>query len=172
MELRSQVDFQREEQQRQRKLDSYDNAIQQIDKEVLAGRITEQEAYPIKLKYEMEKMGVDIPTSLLPGREEERVEKPPSRTDIDAAIKFLQEYEEKEKKAARWYAPFAPEPTPEEETAAEFYRGIIEDVSPPAVSEIDIEPNTLKDFEDTVAQLKTIDINKARLYYQKWAGKF
>ena len=73
MELRSQVDFQREEQARQRKLDSYDNALQQIDKEVLAGRMTEQEAYPLKLKYEMNKMGVDAPTSLLPtGDEEER----------------------------------------------------------------------------------------------------
>lgn len=71
MQLRSQVDFQREEQQRQRKLDSIDSAIQQIDKEVSAGRMTEQEAYPLKLKYEMEKMGVDMPTSLLPGREEE-----------------------------------------------------------------------------------------------------
>lgn len=71
MELRSQMDFQREEQLRQRKMDSIDSAIQQIDKEVLAGRMTEQEAKPIKLKYEMEKMGIDIPISLLPGRERE-----------------------------------------------------------------------------------------------------
>jgi len=67
------MDFAREEQMRQRKLDSIDSAIQQIDKEVLAGRISEQEAYPIRLKYEMNKMGVDIPVSLLPtGDEEER----------------------------------------------------------------------------------------------------
>jgi len=73
MELRSQMDFQREEQQRQRKLDSADNAIQQIDKEVLAGRMTEQEAYPLKQKYELNKLGVDVPTSLLPtGGEEDR----------------------------------------------------------------------------------------------------
>ena len=72
MQLRSQVDFQREEQQRQRKLDSYDNALSQIDKEVLAGRMTEQEAYPLKLKYEMEKMGVDTPTSLLPTDDDEK----------------------------------------------------------------------------------------------------
>ena len=71
MELRSQTDFAREEQARQRKLDSYDNALQQIDKEVLAGRMTEQEAYPLKLKYEMNKMGVDAPTSLLPTGDEE-----------------------------------------------------------------------------------------------------
>lgn len=73
MQLRSQVDFQREEQIRQRKLDSFDSAVQQIDKEVLAGRMTEQEAYPLKLKYEMNKMGVDAPVSLLPtGDEEDR----------------------------------------------------------------------------------------------------
>jgi len=73
MELRSRMDFQREEQVRQRKLDSMDSAIQQIDKEVLAGRMSKREAYPLKLKYEMNKLGVDVPTSLLPtGDEEER----------------------------------------------------------------------------------------------------
>ena len=72
MELRSQIDFQREEQQRQRKLDSLDSAIQQIDKEVLAGRITEQEAYPIKQKLELSKMGVNVPISAFRGDEEDR----------------------------------------------------------------------------------------------------
>ena len=82
MELRSQTDFAREEQARQRKLDSYDNALQQINKEVLAGRMTEQEAYPLKLKYEMNKMGVDAPVSLLPtGGEEDRYGVRPYYTD-------------------------------------------------------------------------------------------
>ena len=72
MELRSQVDFQREEQQRQRKLDSLDSAIQQIDKEVLAGRITEQEAYPIKQKLELNKLGVSVPISAFRGDEADR----------------------------------------------------------------------------------------------------
>jgi len=73
MELRSRLDFEREEKERVRKLDSIDSALQQIDKEVLAGRITEQEAYPIKLKYQMNKMGVDTPVSLLPtGDKEDR----------------------------------------------------------------------------------------------------
>ena len=72
MQLRSQIDFQREEQLRQRKLDSIDNAMQQIDKEVLAGRITEQEAYPIKQKLELSKTGVSVPVSAFPGDEEER----------------------------------------------------------------------------------------------------
>ncbi len=72
MQLRSQIDFQREEQSRQRKLDSLDSAIQQIDKEVLAGRITEQEAYPIKQKLELSKTGVNVPVSAFPGDEEDR----------------------------------------------------------------------------------------------------
>ena len=72
MQLRSQIDFQREEQQRQRKLDSIDSAIQQIDKEVLAGRITEQEAYPIKQKLEISKTGVSVPVSAFQGDEESR----------------------------------------------------------------------------------------------------
>jgi len=72
MQLRSQIDFQREEQLRQRKLDSLDSAIQQIDKEVLAGRITEQEAYPIKQKLELNKVGVNVPVSAFPGDEEDR----------------------------------------------------------------------------------------------------
>ncbi|MFZ2095968.1 MAG: hypothetical protein WAV05_04945, partial [Anaerolineales bacterium] len=72
MEMASRMDFAREEQSRQRKLDSIDSALQQIDKEVLAGRMTEQEAYPIKLKYEFSKSNIDVPTSLLPGGAEER----------------------------------------------------------------------------------------------------
>jgi len=71
MQLRSQIDFQREEQLRQRKLDSIDSAMQQVDKEVLAGRITEQEAYPIKQKLELSKVGVSVPVSAFPGDEED-----------------------------------------------------------------------------------------------------
>jgi hypothetical protein len=72
MQLRSQMDFQREEQMRSRKLDSIDSAIQQIDKEVLAGRMTEQEAYPIKQKLEISKTGVSVPISAFEGDEEGR----------------------------------------------------------------------------------------------------
>ena len=72
MQLRSQIDFQREEQLRQRKQDSIDSALQQIDKEVLDGRMTEQEAYPIKQKLELNKLGVNVPVSAFPGDEEDR----------------------------------------------------------------------------------------------------
>jgi len=104
MQLRSQVDFQREEQQRQRKLDSIDSALQQIDKEVLAGRMTEQEAYPIKLKYEIEKMGVDVPVSLV-RPPAERAEKVVSPTQRISAMRALREEEYRE---PTWLEKFLP----------------------------------------------------------------
>lgn len=61
MELASRMDFAREERQRQRKLDEIDNKMRQIDKEVEVGRMTEQEAYPIKLSLQL-----GVPTSALP----------------------------------------------------------------------------------------------------------
>lgn len=73
MQLRSQVDFQREEQSRQRKLDSYDNALTQIDKEVQAGTMTEKEAEPYKLKINLNKQGVNVSVSeLRQGQDEDR----------------------------------------------------------------------------------------------------
>ncbi len=81
MEISSRTDFAREEQQRQHKLDSLDSAIQQIDKEVLAGRITEQEAYPIKQKLELSKTGVNVPVSAFPGDEKDRFGVRPYYTD-------------------------------------------------------------------------------------------
>lgn len=71
-EITSRTDFARKEQLRQRKLDSIDSAIQQIDKEVLAGRITEQEAYPIKQKLELSKVDVSVPVSAFPGDDGDR----------------------------------------------------------------------------------------------------
>ena len=65
MELASRLDFEREEKVRQRRLDNADNALAQIDKEVQAGRMSEKEAYPLRLKYTLEKEGVDAPVSLV-----------------------------------------------------------------------------------------------------------
>ena len=71
MELASQIDFQREEQSRQRKLDGYDNALSQIDKEVQAGRITEKEAEPYKLKINLNKEGVNVSVSEIARQQDE-----------------------------------------------------------------------------------------------------
>lgn len=72
MEMASRMDFAREEQARQRKLDGLDSAIQQLDKEVQGGRITEEEAYPYKLKLELAKSGVNVPIEDIRGGEDRR----------------------------------------------------------------------------------------------------
>jgi len=71
-EIVSRTNFAREEQSRQRKLDSIDSAIQQLEKEELAGRMSEKETYPLKLKYLMDKFDLDVPTPLLQAAEKER----------------------------------------------------------------------------------------------------
>jgi len=75
--------------------------------------------------------------------------------------------------------PWGKEPlSPELEAEREILRGIVggEYAAPTGVSEVGVgvstEPNTVAEFESTVAQLKTIDIDKARIYYQRWASKF
>lgn len=65
MEISSRMDFERKEKERGRKIDAADNALAQIDKEVSAGRMSDEEAYPLRLKYTLEKEGVDAPTSLV-----------------------------------------------------------------------------------------------------------
>jgi len=71
--------------------------------------------------------------------------------------------------------PWGKEPlSPELEAEREILRGIVggEYAAPTGIPEVGIEPNTVAEFESTVAQLKTIDIDKARIYYQRWADKF
>ena len=78
LEIRSRMDFEQEEKERGRKIESANNALAQIDKEVSAGRMSEDEAYPLRLKYTLEKQGADAPTSLVKpgGREDEYGMKP------------------------------------------------------------------------------------------------
>ena len=71
MELRSQMDFQREEQQRQRKLDSYDNIDAQLDKEVLAGNISEGDVELYRFKNNLARQGMNISISELRQQQDE-----------------------------------------------------------------------------------------------------
>lgn len=66
MLLRGKIDFEREEQVRQRKLNDIDNALTQVDKEISAGRLSDEEAYPLKLKIGLERHDIDVPSSILP----------------------------------------------------------------------------------------------------------
>ena len=98
MELASQIDFQREEQTRQRKLDGYDNALSQIDKEVQSGRITEKEAEPYRLKINLNKQGVNVSVSeIARQQEEDKYGVRPYYTDPDFERDFPELAEAKKK---------------------------------------------------------------------------
>jgi len=90
MQLRSQVDFQREEQKRQRIIDDAENAMLQIEKEIKAGNIdrSDPQVKNLLLYYSLQSQFPDRtpPTGLLrPPREEDFI-------DI-AARQFLEEKE-------------------------------------------------------------------------------
>lgn len=82
MELRSQIDFQREEKLRQRELDGYDNIDTQLDKEVQAGRMTEKEAEPYRLKNDLARQGMNVSISEITRQQEQ----------IDLMEQLLQQY--------------------------------------------------------------------------------
>jgi hypothetical protein len=63
MEIRSRLDFEREERERQQKLDEINSVIRQLDKEVLAGRLSEKDIYSTKLRLELAKTGINIPAT-------------------------------------------------------------------------------------------------------------
>lgn len=81
MEIRSRLDFEREEGERVKKLDSIDNALRQIDKEVESGRITEEQAAPIRFSYEMKRHGATPAVSLI---------RPPTEKEIDPVKQYIQ----------------------------------------------------------------------------------
>lgn len=95
MEVRSRVDFEREERERMRKLDSIDNALRQIDKEVESGRITNKQADNLRFYQEMKRYGAAPPVSLIQPPREER-ERYVSPTQRMAAYKQLQTEELRE----------------------------------------------------------------------------
>ena len=72
MELRSQIDFQREEKQRQRKLDSYDNVDAELDKQVLSGNVSEEDVKLYRLKNDLARQGMNVSISELRQQQEDR----------------------------------------------------------------------------------------------------
>ncbi len=74
MELRSQVDFQREEQQRQRKLDGYDNVDAELDKQIQAGQMNEEEAKSFRIKNDLARQGMNVSISDIRRLQEEEKE--------------------------------------------------------------------------------------------------
>jgi len=125
MEIRSRLDFEREEKERMRRLDDADNALRQIDREVEAGRITEVQANALRFSQEMKKYGAAPPVSLIqpPREERERYISPSQRM---AAYKALQTEELREPTAWEKFLPTwlgGKEELTEEE---QFYREMFE----------------------------------------------
>lgn len=147
LEMKSRLDFEREEGDRQKRLLDINNKIDQLTKEQDAGRFMGNEpAFANAMAYwqtqkEAVESGISAPTipwythpglyeteaaemrrqSLIAGQP-----KPPSRTDVAAAQKYLTSFREKEERAKRPLAIFAPDPTPEEVAGAEYMRSLME----------------------------------------------
>ena len=128
--------------------------------------------------YEMEQRKAEAKLAL-----QQKEEKPPSRTDVSAAVKFLTEYDEKKNRSlwSKIWDPFAPEPTPEEEQAAEYFRDMLNKagVATPQTQTgtttpdpTSFEPTNVAEFETTVAQLKSVNMMEAQKYYNQWKDKF
>lgn len=71
MEIASRMDFQREEQQRQKKLDGYDNIDAALDKEIQSGKMTEEEAQPYRLKNNLAREGMNVSISDITRQQDE-----------------------------------------------------------------------------------------------------
>lgn len=95
MEIRSRLDFEREEKERMRRLDNIDSALQQIDREVESGRITEPQANALRFRQEMKKYGTTPPVSLIQPPKEEKP-KYPTTSERMRAYGFLQKEELRE----------------------------------------------------------------------------
>lgn len=131
MDMRSRVDFEREEKNRQRKLDDRQAQTDALDRALKDGIINEQDYNQAYLQVTT---GVPMYTQAqITGRAADRPEKPEfGRTDVTAAIKYLQEISGKREKAEKWYHPLAPDVTEEEVKAEEYYKSIIESITPEA----------------------------------------
>ena len=185
MDMRSRMDFAEEERARQEKRTKLQSTLDRIDE---IDTIPESTKEGLRTKAILEYNQVNVSDRVLfPGlyetTERERV---PSRTDVGAAVKFMTEFREKERK---WNIPYVREvaPTAEERAAVPYYQDILqkagmgaEEAGRAAVSmtpveqdvNINVAPSNEAEFESIVARLKATDISKARAYYEKFAGQF
>lgn len=122
MEIRSRLDFEREEKERMRRLDDIDSALRQIDREVESGRITEVQANTLKFNQEMKRYGTAPPVSLIkpPAEERERYISPSQRM---AAYKALQT---KELREPTWLERLLPGGKGELTEEEQYYRELFE----------------------------------------------
>lgn len=122
MEITSRMDFEQSEKERLRKKATFNSGIETIDNnEGLTDTQKDTARFLLASKY----TDIDEAAPYLGLKPQKTGEDAIKRTDVDAAIKYLEDYEEKY--GGKWYLPkaFEAKPTKEEETAAEYYKNIL-----------------------------------------------
>jgi len=180
MELRSRLDFEREEKKRQRALDEMDASIKAIKDSDLFDKDSPQQELAI-LNARLKAMNSAQISVKEAGLEEPKVVSP---TQKISAMKRLREEEYQE---PTWLEKVVPqflggrpsELSPEIQAEKQILQDIISGqyAAPTGTITAGIPlaeniPSTAAEFESVVAQLKRINMNVAREYYNKWAGKF
>lgn len=173
MQRRSELDFAADERQRAKRIQEFQSGISEIEK---AEQLNQYPQYVLdQAKSDLASKYYDIPQAAPYLGLKNLPEATPTvkRTDVDSAIEFLQGYEEKKQKAESWRHPLSPEPTPEEEQAAAYYKDILNQTETTTIENPVLkEPQNIQEFENIVAQLKRINVNQAKMYYNQWASKF
>jgi len=182
MSLRSQMDFQRTETKRQKKLAEVDARIKAIDESDILADDPDRKANLIW--YEKYKaVGGEVSwRDVFPEEKEPKEEKPISESDIARAGKWLSEHPEagmvgKAVDKLTFGALGTPALTPIEQQMKTHYQellakaGATESV-PTESATTPMEPQSVAEFESTVAQLKTVNMQQAKAYYDQWARKF
>jgi len=107
----------------------------------------------------------------------------PKRTDITAAIKYIQDFEDKYSPAseggyrkANWMVPekWESKASDEEAQAYEYYKDIINKTAAtqPVVNDTLPEPQTKDEFKDIIRRLYSVDETQSKQYYEQWKDKF
>lgn len=139
MDMRSRIDFEREERNRQRKLDERQAQTDALDRALRDGVIDEED---YNLAYLQITSGIPVYSQAQIAQRQvytqEQIAKRAGvkpefgRTDVVAAMKGLQEIGEKREKGKYIWNILAPDITEEDIKAEEYYKSIIESVTPEA----------------------------------------
>lgn len=164
MELRSRLDFQREEQKRQRKIDDAENATRQIEKEIQAGNIDKDDlqVQNLLLYYKIQALTPDRapPVSLIKPPME-RAEKVVSPTQRISAMRALREEEYQEPTWLERALPWGKEPlTPEIEAERDILKGVVRGEYTPPTGTISLglpEPKTQAEYNAIPSGSQYID---------------
>lgn len=175
LEVADRMDFERDERERNRKEDEYQSTIRYLEeRDDLSA--DQKKAYGFKAF--MKKQGVNVSEShLLP---EQKDPKAPTVSNQISAMRELQKDIYKEpgfttRIRPKWLGG-RKGLSPEIQQHKDFLEGVVGQGQPSDLDQADqamnVEPASLKDFEDTVMELAKIDKAKADAYFRKYTSKF